>query len=54
MSDIAIEQCGFYLPDHARYDHLLNLPEKGDIAIRFPPGKITQLDKKSVMQCPHT
>src|SRR5690349_2378907 len=32
MSDIAIEQCGFYLPDNARYEHLLNLPEKADIA----------------------
>ena len=32
MSDIAIEKCGFYLPDHARYDYLLNLPEKKDIA----------------------
>lgn len=32
LSDIAIRQCGFYLPDHARYSHLLNLPEKEDIA----------------------
>ena len=32
LSDIAIRQCGFYLPDHARYGHLLNLPEKEDIA----------------------
>ncbi len=32
LSDIAIERCGFYLPDHARYDHLLKLPEKDDIA----------------------
>lgn len=29
---IAIEKCGFYLPDHARYDYLLTLPEKEDIA----------------------
>src|SRR5436305_12196061 len=28
LSDIAIEHCGFYLPDHARYEHLLNLPEE--------------------------
>ena len=28
ISDIAIERCGFYLPDHARYDYLLNLPEE--------------------------
>jgi type I restriction enzyme M protein len=32
ISDLAIEHCGFYLPDHARYDHLLNLPESKDIA----------------------
>src|SRR6266853_2538764 len=32
ISDIAIEKCGFYLPDHARYDWLLNLPEEKDIA----------------------
>jgi type I restriction enzyme M protein len=25
--EIAIEKCGFYLPDTARYDYLLNLPE---------------------------
>jgi hypothetical protein len=24
--------CGFYLPDHARYDRLLNLPDEKDIA----------------------
>ncbi len=32
ISEIAIEKCGFYLPDHARYDYLLNLPEKADVA----------------------
>src|SRR6267154_2564988 len=32
LSDIAIEKCGFYLPDHARYELLLNLPEERDIA----------------------
>ncbi len=32
LSEIAIEKCGFYLPDHARYDHLLKLPESKDIA----------------------
>src|SRR5439155_15048181 len=31
ISDIAIEKCGFYLPDYARYDYLLNLPESKDI-----------------------
>jgi type I restriction enzyme M protein len=32
ISEIALEKCGFYLPDHARYEHLLTLPEKQDIA----------------------
>jgi len=32
IADIAIEKCGFYLPPHARYDYLLNLPEKKNIA----------------------
>ena len=32
LSDIAIEKCGFYLPDHARYKYLLELPESQDIA----------------------
>lgn len=32
LSEIAIEKCGFYLPDHARYDYLLNLPEEKDVA----------------------
>lgn len=29
---IAREKCGFYLPDHARYGYLLNLPEQENIA----------------------
>ncbi|MEP7217340.1 MAG: class I SAM-dependent DNA methyltransferase [Bacteroidota bacterium] len=32
LNEIAIKQCGFYLPDHARYDYLLKLPEEKDIA----------------------
>jgi type I restriction enzyme M protein len=31
IEDIAIEKCGFYLPDHARYNYLLNLPEEEEI-----------------------
>lgn len=31
ISEIAIEKCGFYLPDEARYDYLLNLPESENI-----------------------
>lgn len=30
--EIAIEKCGFYLPDEARYDYLLNLPESENLA----------------------
>jgi type I restriction enzyme M protein len=32
LEDIAIEKCGFYLKPYARYDYLLTLPEKEDIA----------------------
>lgn len=32
IHDIAIEKCGFYLPDEARYDYLLNLPESENLA----------------------
>jgi type I restriction enzyme M protein len=32
LSEIAIEKCGFYLPDNARYDYLLKLPEEKNIA----------------------
>ncbi|MEM9119738.1 MAG: class I SAM-dependent DNA methyltransferase [Cyanobacteria bacterium P01_F01_bin.56] len=32
IHEIAVKQCGFYLPDQARYDYLLNLPEEEDIA----------------------
>ncbi|MDP1784660.1 MAG: class I SAM-dependent DNA methyltransferase, partial [Sulfuricurvum sp.] len=32
ISEIAIEKCGFYLPDHARYDYLLHLSEQEDVA----------------------
>ena len=32
ISEIAVEKCGFYLPDHARYDYLLNLSEDKDVA----------------------
>jgi type I restriction enzyme M protein len=32
LQEIAVAHCGFYLPDHARYSSLLNLPEDQDIA----------------------
>ncbi|MCB9041686.1 MAG: transposase [Lewinellaceae bacterium] len=42
--EIAIEQCGFYLPKHARYEYLLNLPEEEDIdkALKTAMGAIEQ------------
>lgn len=30
--EIAVEKCGYYLPDNARYDYLLHLPEEQDLA----------------------
>lgn len=35
ISEIAIDKCGFYLHDHARYDYLRNLPEAEDIAAKI-------------------
>ena len=32
IAEIALEKCGFYLPDQARYDYLLALPEEENIA----------------------
>tara|TARA_R110001592_G_scaffold343029_1_gene633172 strand:- start:14645 stop:16726 length:2082 start_codon:yes stop_codon:yes gene_type:complete len=32
LHEIAVAACGFYLPEHARYSYLLNLPEDQDIA----------------------
>jgi type I restriction enzyme M protein len=32
IDEIAVAKCGFYLPPSARYDYLLGLPEKADIA----------------------
>ena len=31
VSQIAVEKCGFYLPDHARYEYLLHLPEEKEV-----------------------
>lgn len=51
ISEIAIEKCGFYLPDHARYDHLLNLPEAKDIAkaLKEAEEKKVKLAAKSLL-----
>lgn len=32
IHEIAIEKCGFYLPDEAKYNYLLNLPERENLA----------------------
>ena len=32
ISEIAIEKCGFYLPDNAKYNYLLTLPEESNFA----------------------
>lgn len=32
LHEIAVARCGFYLPEHARYRYLLNLPESQNIA----------------------
>lgn len=32
IHEIAIEKCGFYLPEEAKYDYLLSLPEKEDLS----------------------
>jgi type I restriction enzyme M protein len=32
LHEIAVAQCGFYLPEHACYSYLLNLAEDKDIA----------------------
>jgi len=31
IHEIAIDKCGFYLPEHARFSYLLNLSEEKDI-----------------------
>ena len=50
LQDIAIEKCGFALGPFARYDHLLNLPEKEDIpkAIRAAMASI-ELSKPELL-----
>ena len=32
IHEIAIEKCGFYLPDEAKYEYLLNLPESENLS----------------------
>lgn len=35
LSELAIKHCGFYLPDNARYNYLLELPESEDLATKI-------------------
>ena len=51
LSEIAIEKCGFYLPDHARYDYLLNLPEAKDIAKALKEALKAIEDYKPELDC---
>ena len=37
LDEVAVEKCGFYLPPDARYDYLLNLPEKPTSPRRSSP-----------------
>lgn len=46
IPEIAIEKCGFYLPDNARYDYLLNLNEEEDIANKIKEA-IEEIEKYS-------
>ncbi len=50
LSDIAIERCGFFLPAHARYQYLLNLPEKEDIAKAIQKAMAAIEDYKPELQ----
>lgn len=44
INEIAVEKCGFYLPPHARYDYLLNLPEQEDVAKKIKEA-MTDIEK---------
>jgi len=40
IHEIAIEKCGFYLPDEAKYDYLLNLPESENLALKVKEAMV--------------
>lgn len=40
IHEIAIEKCGFYLPEEAKYDYLLNLPESENLAQKIKDAMI--------------
>ena len=46
VHEIATIKCGFYLPDNARYDRLLNLPEEENLALKIKEAMI-EIEKYS-------
>ena len=50
ISEIAIEKCGFYLPDHARYNFLLELPEQEDIVKAIKAAMLSIEEYKPELQ----
>lgn len=46
IHEIATIKCGFYLPDNARYDRLLNLPEEENLALKIKEAMI-EIEKYS-------
>ena len=46
IHEIATIKCGFYLPDNARYDKLLNLPEEENLALKIKEAMI-EIEKYS-------
>jgi type I restriction enzyme M protein len=50
IEDIALEKCGFYLPDNARYSYLLQLPEQEDIAKKIKEAMTAIEDYKPELE----
>lgn len=46
LHEIATAKCGFYLPNNARYNYLLNLPEEEDLAIKIKEAML-EIEKYS-------
>ncbi|MDT1940456.1 MULTISPECIES: class I SAM-dependent DNA methyltransferase [Carnobacterium] len=44
-SEIALELAGIYVPDDARYDYLLNLPEKEDVIAPAIVNAMTEMER---------
>lgn len=50
IEEIALEKCGFYLPREARYEYLLHLPEKEDLAEAIKRAMQAIVDHKPELQ----